>query len=70
MKELLDKGFVAESFTPGLYFLNPDYMWNGDRLAFVKEYRKTPSRPKGEEKNTKTLDMFDQTSLLEAKIEA
>jgi hypothetical protein len=39
MKELLKKGFIAESQTPGLYFLNPDYMWNGDRLAFVKEYR-------------------------------
>ncbi len=40
MKELLIKGFIAESETPGLYFLNPDYMWNGNRLAFVKDYRK------------------------------
>ena len=40
MKELLTKSFIAESETPGLYFLNPDYMWNGDRLAFVREYRK------------------------------
>src|SRR5450830_268255 len=39
MKELLEKKFIAESTTPGLYFLNPDYIWNGDRLAFVKEYR-------------------------------
>lgn len=39
MRELLDKGFLAESTTPGLYFLNPDYLWNGDRLAFVQEYR-------------------------------
>lgn len=39
MKELLDKKFIAESLTPGLYYLNPDYMWNGNRLAFVKEYR-------------------------------
>jgi len=62
MKELLDKGFVAESFTPGLYFLNPDFMWNGDRLAFVKEYRKAPSRPKGEEKDTRTLDLFSDSS--------
>ena len=40
MKELLEKGFIAESMTPGLYYLNPDYMWNGDRLAFVKAYIK------------------------------
>lgn len=39
MRELLEKGFLAESTTPGLYFLNPDFLWNGDRLAFVKEYR-------------------------------
>lgn len=39
MKELLDKDFIAESEAPGLYFLNMDYMWNGDRLAFVKEFR-------------------------------
>lgn len=39
MRELIEKGFIAEGLAPGSYFLNPDYMWNGDRLAFVKEYR-------------------------------
>ena len=58
MKELLLKGFIAESITPGMYYLNPDYMWNGDRLAFVKEFRKTPSKPKTEQIDTKTIDMF------------
>ena len=46
VKELLEKGFIAESMTPGLYFLNPDYMWNGDRLAFVKAYIKQPPTAK------------------------
>lgn len=45
MRELLDKGFIAESTVPSKYFLNPDYLWNGDRLAFVKAYHRTPSRP-------------------------
>lgn len=46
MRELVAKGFIAESLAPGWYFLNPDYMWNGDRLAFVKEYRiKDSSQP-------------------------
>ena len=40
MRELIEKGFIAESMTQSKYFLNPDYLWNGDRLAFVKEYRK------------------------------
>jgi hypothetical protein len=22
----------------GWYWINPDFVWNGDRLAFVKEY--------------------------------
>lgn len=45
MRELIEKGFLAESTVPSKYFLNPDYLWNGDRLAFVKEYRKAPSQP-------------------------
>ena len=39
MSELIDKGFVAETIATGKYFTNPDYLFNGDRLAFVKEYR-------------------------------
>lgn len=39
MKELIQKGFIAESMSSNRYFLNPDYMWNGDRLAFIKEFR-------------------------------
>jgi len=38
MRELVEKGFIAESVVSGDYFLNPDYMWNGDRLAFVRDY--------------------------------
>lgn len=58
MKELLNKAFIAESFTPGLYYINPDYMWNGDRLAFVKEYRKAPKTRK-QDRDPNTIDMFE-----------
>jgi hypothetical protein len=61
MKELIIKGFIAESMVQNKYYLNPDYMWNGDRLAFVKEYRKAPNRQKGEEIDTKTMDLFEST---------
>lgn len=60
MRELIEKKFIAPSTLQGWFFINPDYMWNGDRLAFVKEYRKAPSRPKAEQIDTKTIDMFDQ----------
>lgn len=66
MKELIEKGFIAESLTQNKYFLNPDYMWNGDRLAFVKEFRKTPTR---EPVDTKTIDMFDPNNNQKGAIE-
>lgn len=65
MKELLEKGFLAESLTPGLYYLNPDYMWNGDRLAFVKEYRLKSTSKTPRLKDTQTPDMFDTPALPE-----
>lgn len=39
MSELIDRGFIAESVEPGMYFLNIDYLFNGNRLAFIKEFR-------------------------------
>lgn len=46
MKELLRKGFIAESLRPSMYYLNIDYLFSGDRLAFIKEYRLKGSKPK------------------------
>lgn len=40
-RELIEKGFIAETMVSGRYFVNPDYVWNGDRLAFVREFRLT-----------------------------
>lgn len=45
MTELIDRGFIAESLIPGMYYLNIDYMFNGNRLAFIKEYRLKGSMP-------------------------
>jgi hypothetical protein len=62
MRELMDKGFIAPSMVQGLYYINPDYMWNGDRLAFVKEFRlhATKAVGKGPDRDPNTADMFDQ----------
>lgn len=60
MKELVEKSFVAATPAVGWYWINPDYMWNGDRLAFVKEFRKASSKPRAEQIDTKTMDMFEQ----------
>lgn len=58
MRELVEKQFLAATPNIGLYWLNPSFVWNGDRLAFVKEYRKASSKPKAEQIDTKTIDMF------------
>lgn len=60
MKELVEKAFLAAMPAISWYWLNPDFIWNGDRLAFVKEYRKAPPRTaKAVETDTKTIDMFE-----------
>ena len=56
MREILEKGFIAATTNQGWYWLNPSFIWNGDRLAFVKEYRRK------DEKNMfvdRTIDMFE-----------
>lgn len=40
MKELLNKGFIAESTKPSMFWFNPNLFFNGNRMAFVHEYRK------------------------------
>lgn len=44
MRELMDKGFIAPTRVVGWYWLNPDYVFNGDRLTFVHEYRRTSEK--------------------------
>jgi hypothetical protein len=56
LSELIEKKFIAAMPAVGWYWLNPDFVFNGDRLAFVKEYRKTPRKPR--EKDTLTADLF------------
>lgn len=59
MRELIEKKFIAPTTVQGWFYINPDYMWNGDRLAFVKEYRKVSPRPKSEQIDTQTGDLFE-----------
>lgn len=39
LRELLEKEFIFRSTNPGLFFVNIQFMFNGDRLAFVKGYK-------------------------------
>lgn len=39
LRELLEKEFLFRSPNPGLFFVNIRFMFNGDRLAFVRGYK-------------------------------
>lgn len=59
LAELIEKRFIAAMPAVGMYWINPDFVWNGDRLAFVKEFRRAPAKAKSDQLvDTKTIDMF------------
>jgi hypothetical protein len=39
MREMLGKGFLAESEAPNQYWINPHLFFNGDRMTFINEFR-------------------------------
>ena len=40
LRDLLEREFIFESLNPGVFFVNVKFLFNGDRLAFVKGYRR------------------------------
>lgn len=53
--ELMANKIIAMSSDPNLWFINPNVVFNGDRIAFVKEYRlKQP------ETDHKQIEMFER----------
>lgn len=40
LSELIEKKFLAASDVVGWFWINPDFVWNGDRLMFIQAYRK------------------------------
>lgn len=62
LAELIEKRFIAAMPAVGWYWVNPDFIWNGDRLAFVKEFRRAPTATteRAPAIDTKTVDMFNK----------
>lgn len=40
MAELLQNGFIAHTLASGGYWVNPAYVWNGDRIEIVQAYER------------------------------
>jgi hypothetical protein len=43
VKELIEKRFIAETVLTGLYYINPNLFFNGDRVRFMTEIRRSKS---------------------------
>lgn len=41
VRELIEKRFIAETILTGLYFINPNLFFNGDRVRFMTEIRRS-----------------------------
>jgi hypothetical protein len=61
ISELVEKQFIAAMPAIGWYWVNPDFVWNGDRLTFVQEYYKVSTK-KSRETDTLTGDLFNDPS--------
>jgi len=42
LAEMIEKGFIAESTKPNMFWFNPHLFFNGNRMSFIQEYRKNP----------------------------
>lgn len=65
MRELSEKGFIAATPEIGLFWVNPDYLWNGDRLAFVKEYRRASTKKPADQAERDKLEARGQQRLID-----
>ncbi len=39
LSELIERGFIAHTELANHFFINFEYVWNGDRLKFINEYK-------------------------------
>lgn len=55
VRELIEKKFIAETMLGGLYFINPNLFFNGDRVRFMTEIRRGKTRAEADAKHDKLM---------------
>lgn len=67
LREMIEKGFIAESEYLNFYWINPNLFFNGDRMVFISEYRKISDELQGQtlsseevKKKYETLDLVEE----------
>lgn len=51
LSELINKGFLAESTKPNMFWFNPNLFFNGNRITLIHEYRKNSLTENQNKKN-------------------
>lgn len=69
VNNLIEHGFIACSDVPSVYFVNPKYIFNGDRLQLAKEYVLKDSPAAFERKRLLALEP-EQIDIFNQDIEA
>lgn len=66
VNNLIKNGFIAESTMPFRFFVNPNFLYNGDRLAIITMYKKKGAgeTPHREYKVDANGTMFEEQALL------
>jgi hypothetical protein len=64
LSELIQKGFLAESTKPNMFWFNPNLFFNGNRLTFIHEYRKKTIQEIGKEENLVQSDIDKQIQII------
>jgi len=60
LRELLEKEFLYLTLYPGVFFVNIRYMFNGDRLAFVRGYKRKSKRKIDPKQNDLFIEVADE----------
>ena len=55
LAELISNKIIARNKRKGWFYINPNFVFNGDRIAFTTLIERKYSEPR----DTKTIDMFD-----------
>lgn len=63
LTELLNKNFLAYSASPAMFYFNIDFVFNGNRLAFIKEYRLSSNTKPADVKAREALEAQGQQRL-------
>lgn len=64
LKEMMEKGFLAESTKPNLFWFNPNLFFNGNRMTFINEFRISNKKEIIENSTIKNQNSFhNQTTI-------